>query len=59
VPDQLARLVAPPPPDARLANPFCDCRGQNGAASPAQGFAKFDYTLIPITEEAMHAGDPI
>ena len=54
-----ARLVAPPPPPARdwqiLA---ATAEGEPAQLLQAHGFAKFDYTLIPITEEA-HATPPI
>ncbi len=54
-----ARLVAPPPPRVRDWQILsATSEGEPAQLLQAQGFAKFDYTLIPITEEA-HATPPI
>jgi hypothetical protein len=48
-----ARLVAPPPPRVRDWQILsATAEGEPAQLLQAQGFAKFDYTLIPITEEA-------
>src|SRR5260221_2686787 len=46
-----ARLVAPPPPRVRDWQILsATSEGEPAQLLQAQGFAKFDYTLIPITE---------